>query len=104
HKFGIDAGDIAKLLNPEEQWASFLDPVVAIVRFLSDLLGIDKVFEVLAVQGSFKFQATAQLPIEGPGNDYIDFGGLKIKGKLQAGFGWSEKDHWFGFFGVELAL
>jgi hypothetical protein len=104
HKFGIDAGDIAKLLNPEEQWASFLDPVVAIVRFLSDLLGIDKVFEVLAVQGSFKFQATTQLPIEGPGNDYIDFGGLKIKGKLQAGFGWSEKDHWFGFFGVDLAL
>ena len=104
HDYRIDAGEIAKLLNPEEVWAPFLDPVVDIIKFLSKLLGIDNVFEVLAVQGSYKFQATAQYPIEGPGNDYIDFGGMKIKGKLQAGFGWSEKDHWFGFFGVELAM
>ncbi len=104
HNYRIDAGQGAKLLNPEPIYAPFLDPVVAIIEFLSKLLGIDKIFEVLAVQGSYKFQATAQYPIEGPGNDYIDFGAMKIKGQLQTGFGWSEKDHWFGFFKVELGL
>ena len=104
HDYQIVAGDIAKLLNPKQVYAPVLDPVVKIVQFLSDLLGIDKIFELLAVQGSFKFQATAQYPIEGPGHDYFDFGALKIKGKLQAGFGWSEKDHWFGFFGVDLGM
>ncbi|HWQ69421.1 MAG TPA: hypothetical protein VN494_05605, partial [Patescibacteria group bacterium] len=104
HNYRIDAGQTAKLLNPEPIYAPFLDPVVDILQFLSKLLGIDNIFEVLAVQGSFKFQATAQYPIEGPGNDYIDFGAMKIKGKLQTGFGWSEKDHWFGFFKVDLGL
>ena len=104
HDYRMDAGQIAQLVNPTPQYAPFLEPVVEIVRFLSDLLGIDEIFEVVAVQGSFKFQATAQYPIEGPGNDYLDFGGMKIKGKLQTGFGWSEKDHWFGFFGVDLGL
>jgi hypothetical protein len=104
HDYRMAAGQVARLVNPTPQYAPFLEPVVEIVRFLSDLLGIDEIFEVLAVQGSFKFQATAQYPIEGPGNDYIDFGAMKIKGKLQTGFGWSEKDHWFGFFGVDLGL
>jgi hypothetical protein len=104
HDYRIDAGQTAKLLNPEPIYAPFLDPVVDILEFLSKLLGIDNIFEVLAVQSSFKFQATAQYPIEGPGNDYIDFGAMKIKGKLQTGFGWSEKDHWFGFFKVDLGL
>jgi hypothetical protein len=104
HNYAIQAGDFAKLLNPEQVWAPFLDPVVKILQWLSDLLGIEQIFDVRAAQGSFKFQATAQIPIEGPGNDYLDFGALKLKGKLQAGFGWSENDHWFGFFGVELGL
>jgi hypothetical protein len=104
HNFRIDAGQSAKLLNPEPIYAPFLDPVVEIIEFLSKLLGIDNIFEVIAVQGSFKFQATAQYPIEGPGNSYIDFGAMKIKGKLQTGFGWSEKDHWFGFLKIELGM
>jgi hypothetical protein len=104
HNYAIAAGDFAKLLNPEQLWAPFLDPVVKILQWLSKLLGVDQIFDVRAVQGSFKFQATAQIPIQGPGNDYIDFGALKLKGKLQAGFGWSENDHWFGFFGVDLGL
>jgi hypothetical protein len=104
HDYRIDAGQSAKLLNPEPIYAPFLDPVVDILEFLSKLLGIEQIFEVLAVQSSFKFQATAQYPIEGPGNDYIDFGAMKIKGKLQAGFGWSAQDHWFGFFKVDLGL
>ena len=104
HNYRIDPGQPATLLNPEPIYAPFLDPVVEIVQFLSKLLGIDNLFEVIAVQGSYKFQATAQYPIQGPGNDYIDFGAMKIKGKLQTGFGWSEKDHWFGFFKVELGL
>ena len=104
HNYRIDTGQPATLLNPEPIYAPFLDPVIEIVQFLSKLLGIDNLFEVIAVQGSYKFQATAQYPIEGPGNDYIDFGAMKIKGNLQTGFGWSEKDHWFGFFKVELGL
>lgn len=104
HNYRIDPGQPATLLNPEPIYASFLDPVIEIVQFLSKLLGLDNLFEVIAVQGSYKFQATAQYPIQGPGNDYLDFGAMKIKGKLQTGFGWSEKDHWFGFFKVELGL
>jgi len=104
HSYRVDPGQPAALLNPEPIYAPFLDPVVDIVQFLTKLLGIDNLFEVIAVQGSYKFQATAQYPIQGPGNDYLDFGAMKIKGKLQTGFGWSEKDHWFGFFKVELGL
>jgi hypothetical protein len=104
HDFKVDPATAANLFNPVPKYAPFLDPVVEIVKFLSDLLGIDQLFQVIAVQGSFKFQATLQLPIEGPGNDYLDFGAMKIKGKLQAGFGWSEKDHWFGLLKIELGL
>jgi hypothetical protein len=104
HDYRVGAGQAAQLINPTPQYAPFLEPVVEIVRFLTDLLGIEDIFQFLAVQGSFKFQATAQYPIEGPGNSYIDFGAMKIKGKLQAGFGWSETDHWFGFFKVDLGL
>lgn len=104
HNYRLDAGQVTQLIDPVPKYAPFLEPVVEIIKFLSDLLGIDNIFQVLAVQGSFKFQATAQYPIQGPGNDYLDFGAMKIKGKLQAGFGWSEKDHWFGFFGVDLGM
>ena len=83
HNYRIDPGQPATLLNPEPIYAPFLDPVIEIVQFLSKLLGIDNLFEVIAVQGSYKFQATAQYPIQGPGNDYLDFGAMKIKGKLQ---------------------
>jgi hypothetical protein len=104
HDYRVDAGQTAQLLHPTPQYAPFLEPVVKIIRFLSDLLGIDDTFQVLAVQGSFKFQTTAKYPIQGPGNDYLDFGAMKIKGNLQAGFGWSEKDHWFGLLGVDLGM
>jgi len=104
HDYRVADARSARLINPNPEYAPFLAPVVGIVRFLTDLLGIDDTFDVDAIQSSFKFQATAQYPIEGPGNSYIDFGGMKIKGKLQTGFGWSEKDRWFGEFGVKLAM
>jgi len=104
HDFRVADALSARLIKPIPKYAPFLDPVIEIVKFLTDLLGIDHRFDIEAIQSSFKFQATAQYPIEGPGNSYIDFAALKIKGKIQAGFGWSEKDHWFGFFKVELGM
>jgi hypothetical protein len=35
HNYAIAAGDFAKLLNPEQLWAPFLDPVVKILQWLS---------------------------------------------------------------------
>lgn len=99
------ASDIApgKLVNPEQIYSPILAPVVEIVNFLTDLLGIDDTFDLSAVQGSFKFQARGKYPISGPNDTYIDFGAIKIKGALSSGFGWSEKDQWFGDVKIDLA-
>jgi hypothetical protein len=99
------ASDIApgQLINPKQTYAPFLDPVVKILQVLTDLLRLDDTFELNAVQGSFKFQARGKYPITGPGGGYFDFGAIKIKGELSAGFGWSEKDKWFGDLKIDLA-
>lgn len=104
HDFRVSNGSAPRLINPTPQYAPFLAPVVEIVKFLTDLLGIDDSFDVAAIQSSFKFQATAKYPIKGPNDGYFDFGAMKIKGELQAGFGWSEKDRWFGFVKIDLGM
>jgi len=104
HAFRVDANRPARLEQPEQVYAPFLDPVVAILRFLTDLLGIDNTFSVVPVPGSFKFQAKLRLPVLAPPDKYIDFGGLMIKGELSAAFGWSDKDQWFGSVNIELGM
>jgi hypothetical protein len=104
HDFRVDANRPARLEQPEQVYAPFLQPVVAILRFLTDLLGIDDTFAVVPVPGSFKFQAKLRLPLKLPPDEYLDFGGFKIKGELSAGFGWSDKDNWFGFVSIDLGM
>jgi hypothetical protein len=106
HVYRAAAGERPRLERPEMVYAPFLAPVVAVVRFLTELLGVDQTFDVSAVQGSWKFQAKVKYPVENPlaVDSYYDFGGgVRIKGSLSAGFGWSQKERWFGSLEVELA-
>ena len=104
HNYRVDANRPGRLEQPEQLYAPFLAPVVAILRFLTDLLGIDSTFGVVPVPGSFKFQAKLRLPLLAPPDDYLDFGGFKLKGELSAAFGWSDTNKWFGSVLVEFGM
>lgn len=104
HTFRADADRPARMEEPEQVYAPFLDPVVAILRFITGLLGVDDTFAVVPVPGSFKFQAKVRLKLPLPPQEYLDFGGLKLKGDLSVAFGWSDKDKWFGAVGIELGM
>ncbi len=99
YKAGDDFG--AGLTNPEMIYAPFLQPIVAIMTVLTELLGIDNQMDVETAEGSFKFKATINLPIKNPNSSdgYFDLGGMKIKGKLQIGV---KNDPWEGFMKIGL--
>ncbi len=106
HVYRAGAGQLPRLEQPRMVYAPILDPVVSIVQFLADLLGLDQVFALEPVSGSFKFKAKLSIPLENPLDlqRYIDFGAMKVKGKLEAGFGWSKKEKWFGSIKIELGM
>jgi hypothetical protein len=102
HDFHAEDGQPPAFVQPEMVYPSYLAPVVEIIRFLTDLLGIDNTFTLKGYQSSYKFRAALSLNIVNPRSPdgYIDFGGMQIKGKLGAGV--ASAPTWNGFFNVEL--
>ncbi len=102
HGFRSAAGELPSFVDPEMVYPPLLQSVVEILEFLAKLLGVDNVLAITGFQGSFKFKATLNLPIENPKtpDKYFDFGGMEIKGKLQLGV--ASAPEWNGFMKIQL--
>lgn len=102
HNFRVGDGCLVELIQPEMVYHPSLDPVVDILRFLTELLGIDNALRVIASHGSFTFNAALNLPIVNPSSSdgYFNFYAMRIKGKLQVGVGNSPV--WHGFLKISL--
>jgi hypothetical protein len=102
HRFSSVPGAPPAFERPEMVYPPVLAPVVEILEFLAELLGVDQALGVEGFKGSFKFKATLNLPIENPSaaDKYFDFGGMEIKGKLKVGI--SSAPSWNGFLRIDL--
>jgi len=102
HGLSSVAGERPAFEAPEMIYPPALKPVVDILQFLAELLGVDQILAVEGFKGSFKFKATLNLPIENPNaaDRYFDFGAMEIKGKLKVGV--ASAPNWNGFLRIEL--
>jgi hypothetical protein len=102
HGFSSVDGELPAFEAPEMIYPPALDPVIDILEFLAELLGVDQILAVEGFKGSFKFKATLNLPIENPSaaDRYFDFGAMEIKGKLKVGV--SSAPSWNGFLRIDL--
>lgn len=97
HGFRVGARESPAFVNAATIYPPALQPVLEILEFLADLLGVDEALGVDAHQGSFNFRASLALNMVNPhpaSGGYIDFDGLKIKGKLAAAL--ASSPHWKG--------
>jgi len=102
HGLSSVAGERPAFEAPEMIYPPALKPVVDILQFLAELLGVDQILAVEGFKGSFKFKATLNLPIENPNaaDRYFDFGAMEITGKLKVGV--ASAPNWNGFLRIEL--